>query len=35
MADTNIPKDVASSFTSIFTNINFERLSEIAVALIL
>ena len=35
MADTNIPKDVASSFTSIFTNINFQRLSEIAVALIL
>lgn len=35
MADTNIPKDIASSFTSIFTNINFERLSEIAVALIL
>ena len=35
MPDTNIPKDVASSFTSIFTNINFERLSEIAVALIL
>ena len=25
MADTNIPKDVASSFTSIFTNINFEK----------
>ncbi|SUV41048.1 mechanosensitive ion channel MscS [Acinetobacter haemolyticus] len=32
MPDTNIPKDVASNLTSIFTNINFERLSEIAVA---
>ena len=35
MPDSNIPKDVASSLTSIFTNINFERLSEIVVALIL
>ncbi|MEF9956022.1 MAG: mechanosensitive ion channel family protein [Acinetobacter sp.] len=35
MPDSNIPKDVASSLTSIFTNINFERLSEILVAIIL
>ncbi|WAU74085.1 MULTISPECIES: mechanosensitive ion channel family protein [unclassified Acinetobacter] len=35
MPDSNIPKDVASSLTSIFTNINFERLSEIVVAIIL
>ena len=35
MPDSNIPKDIASSLTGIFTNINFERLSEIAVALIL
>jgi small-conductance mechanosensitive channel len=35
MPDLNIPKDVASSLTSIFTNINFERLSEILVAIIL
>ncbi|SUU03488.1 mechanosensitive ion channel family protein [Acinetobacter haemolyticus] len=35
MPNTNIPKDVASNLTSIFTNINFERLSEIAVAIIL
>ncbi|HBO72999.1 MAG TPA: mechanosensitive ion channel protein, partial [Acinetobacter sp.] len=35
MAQTNIPKDVASSFTGIFTNINLERLSEITVAVIL
>lgn len=35
MSDTNIPKDVASSITSLYTNINFERLSEILVAIIL
>ena len=35
MPDSNIPKDVASSLASIFTNINFERLSEIVVAIIL
>ena len=35
MPDSNIPKDVASSLTSIFTNINFERLTEILVAIIL
>ena len=35
MPDSNIPKDVVSSLTSIFTNINFERLSEILVAIIL
>ncbi|MBP6352585.1 MAG: mechanosensitive ion channel family protein [Acinetobacter sp.] len=35
MPDTNIPKDVASSLTGIFTNINLDRISEIAVAIIL
>ncbi|RZF50152.1 mechanosensitive ion channel family protein [Acinetobacter halotolerans] len=35
MPDSNIPKDVASNLTSIFTNINFARLSEIVVAIIL
>lgn len=35
MSDTNIPKDVASSITSLYTNINFERLNEILVAIIL
>lgn len=35
MPDTNIPKDVASSLTGIFTNINLDRMSEIAVAIIL
>ena len=35
MPDSSIPKDVASSLASIFTNINFERLSEIVVAIIL
>ncbi|WP_087545635.1 mechanosensitive ion channel family protein [Acinetobacter sp. WCHA29] len=35
MPDSNIPKDIASSLASIFTNINFERLSEIVVAIIL
>ncbi|ENX04344.1 hypothetical protein F900_00334 [Acinetobacter modestus] len=35
MPDSNIPKDVASSLASIFTSINFERLSEIVVAIIL
>jgi len=35
MPDSNIPKDVASSLASIFTYINFERLSEIVVAIIL
>ena len=35
MPDSNIPKDVVSSLTSIFTNINFERLTEILVAIIL
>ncbi|OBY72679.1 mechanosensitive ion channel family protein [Acinetobacter gyllenbergii] len=35
MPNSNIPKDVAGSLTSVFTNINFERLSEIVVAIIL
>lgn len=35
MPNSNIPKDVAGSLTSFFTNINFERLSEIVVAIIL
>ncbi|WP_038344449.1 mechanosensitive ion channel family protein [Acinetobacter sp. A47] len=35
MPNTNIPKDVAGSLTNVFTNINFERLSEIIVAIIL
>lgn len=35
MADANIPKDVAVSLKGIFTNINFDRLSEILVALVL
>lgn len=35
MPETNIPKDVAVSLKEIFTNINFERISEILVALVL
>lgn len=35
MAQSNIPKDIADSLKGIFTNVNLERLSEIAVALIL
>ncbi|AXQ23446.1 mechanosensitive ion channel family protein [Acinetobacter wuhouensis] len=35
MADSNIPKDIAQSLKGIFTNINVDRLSEIAVALVL
>ncbi|EPG36072.1 hypothetical protein F907_02609 [Acinetobacter colistiniresistens] len=35
MPNSNIPKDVAGSLTNVFTNINFERLSEIVVAIIL
>ncbi len=35
MAQSNISKDIAESLKSIFTNINIDRLSEIAVALIL
>lgn len=35
MAESNIPKDIANSLKGIFTNVNVDRLSEIAVALIL
>ncbi|MBJ9903421.1 mechanosensitive ion channel family protein [Acinetobacter bereziniae] len=35
MAQSNIPKDIADSLKGIFTNVNLDRLSEIAVALIL
>jgi small-conductance mechanosensitive channel len=35
MAESNIPKDIANSLKGIFTNVNIDRLSEIAVALIL
>lgn len=35
MADSNIPKDIADSLKSIFTNINTERISEILVAVVL
>lgn len=35
MADTSIPKDIADSLTSIFTNINTERISEILVGVVL
>lgn len=35
MPDTNIPKDVADNLKSVFTDINTERLSEIAVAVVL
>lgn len=35
MAESNIPKDFANSLKGIFTNVNVDRLSEIAVALIL
>ena len=35
MAESNIPKDIAESLKGIFTNVNVDRLSELAVALIL
>lgn len=35
MAQSNISKDIADSLKGIFTNVNLDRLSEIAVALIL
>lgn len=35
MAQSNIPKDIADSLKGIFTNVNLDRLSEIAVGLIL
>ncbi|WP_445535389.1 mechanosensitive ion channel family protein [Acinetobacter sp. G18] len=35
MADTSIPKDIADSLKSIFTNINTERISEILVGVVL
>ncbi|WP_010116867.1 mechanosensitive ion channel family protein [Acinetobacter sp. P8-3-8] len=35
MAESNIAKDIADSLKGIFTNVNVDRLSEIAVALIL
>ncbi|MFW2722825.1 mechanosensitive ion channel family protein, partial [Acinetobacter baumannii] len=35
MADSSIPKDIADSLKSIFTNINTERISEILVGVVL
>lgn len=35
MAESNIPKDIIDSLKGIFTNVNVDRLSEIAVALVL
>lgn len=35
MAESNIPKDIVNSLKGIFTNINLDRLSEIAVAIAL
>ncbi|AWL29959.1 mechanosensitive ion channel family protein [Acinetobacter defluvii] len=35
MAESNIPKDIVNSLKSIFTNINVDRVSEIAVAIAL
>ena len=35
MADSNIPKDIIDSLKGVFTNVNVDRLSEIAVALVL
>ncbi|MFU0500577.1 mechanosensitive ion channel family protein, partial [Acinetobacter baumannii] len=34
MADSSIPKDIADSLKSIFTNINTERISEILVGVV-
>lgn len=35
MAESNIPKDIIDSLKGVFTNVNVDRLSEIAVALVL